>query len=129
MTHSRVESTNKEFDVKTGKKANVLMFGPHLNAMSGISNVVNNWIRVGIKDAVNLDCISTIDDCVPGQYVIKTSNVESIVNTFTIGVLNSASIHGEGISNSITEYMALGKPVIATDCGGNRELVEDGEND
>src|SRR5262249_16038980 len=33
----------------------------------------------------------------------------------------------EGLSNSIMEYMALGKPVVATDGGGTRELVVDGE--
>lgn len=54
--------------------------------------------------------------------------VESIVNMFTVGILTSnTSLHGEGIANAIMEYMALGKPVVATDCGGNRELVEEGE--
>jgi len=33
----------------------------------------------------------------------------------------------EGMSNSIMEAMATGKPVIATDVGGNPELVIDGE--
>lgn len=33
----------------------------------------------------------------------------------------------EGLSLSICEAMTLGKPVIATDVGGNRELVEDGK--
>lgn len=37
-----------------------------------------------------------------------------------------ASTNGEGISNAILEYMALGKPVVATDIGGNREVVVDG---
>ncbi len=32
----------------------------------------------------------------------------------------------EGLSNVILEEMAMGKPVIATDCGGNAELVLDG---
>jgi glycosyltransferase involved in cell wall biosynthesis len=50
-------------------------------------------------------------------------NVESIVNCFDIAIL---STFREGISNSIMEYMALGKPVVATDGGGTSELVKDG---
>ena len=34
---------------------------------------------------------------------------------------------GEGISNTILEAMATGLPVIATDVGGNRELVRHGD--
>jgi glycosyltransferase involved in cell wall biosynthesis len=33
----------------------------------------------------------------------------------------------EGCSNFILESMLAGRPVVATDAGGNRELVEDGE--
>lgn len=59
----------------------------------------------------------------------KVKNVESLVQVMTIGVLcSNAHIHGEGISNSIMEYMALGKPVVATDCGGNKELVQHGKS-
>lgn len=57
----------------------------------------------------------------------RRDDVESIVNIFSVGVLTSnTDTHGEGISNAIMEYMALGKPVIATDCGGNGELVVEG---
>ncbi len=45
-----------------------------------------------------------------------------------IGILlTDIKVHGEGISNAILEYMALSKPVIATDFGGNVELVEHGK--
>ena len=55
----------------------------------------------------------------------RCRNAESIINTFTAGILTSTE--GEGTSNAIMEYMALGKPVVATDCGGNAELIVEGE--
>jgi glycosyltransferase involved in cell wall biosynthesis len=55
-------------------------------------------------------------------------HVESIINVMNVGVLTTnADVHGEGVSNSILEYMALGKPVVATDTGGTKEIVVDGE--
>lgn len=56
----------------------------------------------------------------------KRHDVESIINIFDIGVLlTNTKIHGEGISNSIIEYMALGKAVIATKGGGTSEVITD----
>jgi glycosyltransferase involved in cell wall biosynthesis len=56
----------------------------------------------------------------------RRSDVESIANIFDVGILlTNAKVHGEGISNSIIEYMALGKPVIATRGGGTNEAVLD----
>jgi glycosyltransferase involved in cell wall biosynthesis len=34
---------------------------------------------------------------------------------------------GEGLSGAVRESIAVGRPVVATDVGGNRELVRDGE--
>jgi len=51
----------------------------------------------------------------------KQKRVLNIVNLFDIGMLTT---YTEGISNVVMEYMALKKPVITTDCGGSRELVE-----
>jgi glycosyltransferase involved in cell wall biosynthesis len=59
----------------------------------------------------------------------KRNDVESIVNLFDVGILlTNSKVHGEGISNSIIEYMALGKPVIATRGGGTNELIIDSQN-
>ena len=41
-------------------------------------------------------------------------------------LLVSSSRDNEGASNSILEGMALGVPVVATNIGGNGELVQDG---
>ena len=50
-------------------------------------------------------------------------DVLSVMNICNIGVL---STYTEGISNAIMEFMALGKPVIATDGGGTKELISNG---
>ena len=52
----------------------------------------------------------------------KRANVESYINVMDICVLATFT---EGISNSILEYMALGKPVVATDGGGTCEILQD----
>ena len=54
------------------------------------------------------------------------TDVPALLRKAEIGVLIPAS--NEGSSNSIIEYLAAGLPVVATDCGGNRELLEDGKS-
>lgn len=51
--------------------------------------------------------------------------MQNLLREMTIGVICSDS---EGFSNTVMEYMAAGLPVIATDVGGNSELVRQGEN-
>lgn len=51
-------------------------------------------------------------------------NIGTYISALDIAVLTSDT---EGCSNFILEAMALGKPVIATAVGGNRELVLHGE--
>lgn len=52
----------------------IRMFGPHLNATSGISAVVRNWQSAGFEEAVGLHYVSTLDSYVPGHYVTKFQN-------------------------------------------------------
>ena len=70
------------------------------------------------EQAQNLDLEGIVDfvtDCTDPKVIIAASTVALLL-----------SPHGEGISNSILEYMAMGRPVVATDCDGNRESVIDG---
>ena len=55
----------------------------------------------------------------------KNSGIESFINVMDICVLSTFT---EGISNSILEYMALGKPVIATSGGGTNEIIKNEES-
>ena len=51
------------------------------------------------------------------------------MNICDIGILiSNKKIHQEGISNALLEFMALGKPVIANDNGGNSELIDTDRN-
>jgi glycosyltransferase involved in cell wall biosynthesis len=58
----------------------------------------------------------------------RIDKVEQYINTFDVGILcTNTTIHGEGISNSILECMALSKPVIATIGGGTSEIIVEKE--
>jgi len=81
------------------------------------------FVTVGDGDALEA-CRKMAADVGAIKFLGKRKNVEEIVATFDIGVLSTFT---EGISNSLMEYMALRKPVVATDGGGTRELVMDGE--
>lgn len=73
------------------------------------------------RDAL-LHLIDTLD---VGAYVEmpgKRTDIADLLNAFDIFLLPSYS---EGCSNVIQEAMAVGLPVVATDVGGNPELVLD----
>lgn len=55
----------------------------------------------------------------------KVSNVEELMAICDIGVLTT---YTEGISNSLIEFSALEKPIIATNGGGTNEIIVDGIN-
>ena len=65
---------------------------------------------LGVSDAV----------CFLGE----VTDVPALLRMCEAGALVSS--RNEGLSNAVLEYMAAGLPVLATDCGGNRELVCDG---
>ncbi len=58
------------------------------------------------------------------EFTGSRDDVAGLLRGFSVFVLPSRA---EGISNTILEAMASGLPVIATDVGGNAELVVDGE--
>jgi glycosyltransferase involved in cell wall biosynthesis len=59
-------------------------------------------------------------------FVGQQLNVAPYMERFDVAVLSSNA--NEGCSNFLLEAMAMGKPIVATDVGGNRELIAHGEN-
>jgi L-malate glycosyltransferase len=66
------------------------------------------------------------DLAIPGKvnFVGERHDIPAILASLDVSVLISSS---ESLSNVILESMAAGVPVVATDVGGNPELVRDGE--
>ncbi len=63
------------------------------------------------------------------RFIGFRNDVDDIIKISTITLLlTNYKTHGEGISNSIMESMALGVPVIATYGGGTPEIIKDEEN-
>jgi glycosyltransferase involved in cell wall biosynthesis len=58
-------------------------------------------------------------------FIGRCADVPALLAVSDICVLSSRT---EGFSNSILEYMAAGKPVVATNVGGAAEAVRAGEN-
>ena len=78
-------------------------------------NEINNEVK-----ELNLDNIRLLG---------RRSDVEVILSASDISVLfSNNNMHKEGVSNSILEAMAAGKPIIATSGGGTGEIVEEGIN-
>lgn len=57
-------------------------------------------------------------------FIGRCRDVGSVLSISDVCVLSSSS---EGFSNAILEYMAAGRPVVATDVGGAREAIVHGE--
>lgn len=128
------EKTRRNFDIKPGfvvgmvaNFSNSKDYNTYINAALKILQNYNNVTFLCVGSGNN----KVYMDMIP--YELKSSvlflgtqqNVESIINICDIGVLTS---YGEGISNALLEFMAIGKPVIATNLGGNPELIKEGFN-
>lgn len=74
-------------------------------------SIQDQALKMGLKDQV--------------LFLGERKDVSSLLTIADICVLPSLS---EGMSNAILEYMAAGKPVIASNVGGNPELVQNGYN-
>jgi glycosyltransferase involved in cell wall biosynthesis len=68
-------------------------------------------IELGVKDSIH--------------FIGRCTNVPAMLHASYACVLTSSA---EGFSNSILEYMAAGRPVVATNVGGAAEAVVDGAN-
>lgn len=102
-----------------------------LEAARALSRDETDWKFLAVgrghdRDALVAGATDLIDGGVV-EFLEGGLEVLPSIASADIGVLlTDPSIHAEGCSNSIMEYMACGLPVVCTDSGGNPELVENG---
>lgn len=77
------------------------------------------------------DLAPSMSDCAAAlaidSSVVFLGRIERIAELLAISDICVLSSKSEGFPNVILEYMAAGRPVVATDVGGTREAVLDGE--
>jgi glycosyltransferase involved in cell wall biosynthesis len=89
------------------RKPRVLMFGPALDATSGISNVVNNWIHSEISEYIELEYVSTLDEYVSGNYLAKIKNAIRSYTFFLRNCLGHVDIVHIHLSHGMSFYRKL----------------------
>lgn len=143
LIHNGVELSDRapsEFDryhdarhtMVIGNLSNLSKVKDHLTLVRAMGRVVGHhplvtcWIG-GTDAGTWQDVKAEIKRLALEKVVIYKGAVEdsqAFIRSIDIGVLCSFS---EGFSNTLLEYMALSKPVVATDIDGNREIVIDGQ--
>lgn len=104
---------------------NVPMF---LRAAKTVAEVESNAHFViagegGLKDQLEAEAIALgLDNKV--HFIGRCDDIPALLAGSDVCVLTSTA---EGFSNSILEYMAAGRPVVATNVGGAAEVVVEGE--
>jgi glycosyltransferase involved in cell wall biosynthesis len=84
------------------------------------------FLCVGDKDDSEFKAMVPLNLKTNILFLGKQNKVEAIMNACDLGVLmTNVNNHAEGISNALMEFMALGKPVMATNYGGSVELIVD----
>lgn len=152
VTHSRNECTEigdfkvgKQYQSDVNQKHNIICFGKHVVNIGIAANFSRRVKRVDIfiraaklvldhfqevefviagggyleKELKSLAVELAINDKV--HFVGVQADIYALIKNWHIGVITSDS---EGFCNAIIEYMVAGLPVVATDVGGNPELVE-----
>jgi glycosyltransferase involved in cell wall biosynthesis len=103
-------------------------YGTYIRAALTVLEKRNDITFLCIGDGENRDYRQAIPEGRNKRILFlgKQDHVEPIMNCCDVGILTTnTKNHGEGISNALMEFMALGKPVITTNYGGSVELIED----
>ena len=113
--------------------ANLIPYKGHLELLAAAKSLMHTAVgwRLLLVGQGNQEFTSNINNVIDENGLSKCvemlgvrDDIHEWIASCDIGVLAS---HHEGFSNAILEYMSASLPVVATDVGGNRDAVVDGE--
>lgn len=133
--HARIEEIKKRYNIQPqdfiiAHVANLKPVKGHSFLLEALSQIIPVHPQVKLflfgEDTLNGSLQQSAKQLNIAQHVLfigKEANIREILPMAHICVLPSLS---EGMSNAILEYMSAGKATVATNVGGNPELIRDG---
>ena len=141
VIHNGIQNNNLSFKGNSNKiydlvcVANFLPSKDHITLIKVVISLIKSGIDIKLLLIGDGILLSTLKGMVPIDikdkiyFLGRIDNVDHYLQYCKIGILlSNAQIAAEGISNSILEYMNAGLPVIATNNGGNKEVIKDSLN-
>lgn len=89
------------------------------------SDILFVVIGEGMLKAALLELTNQLEIANQVQFIGRTYNIADLVPQLHVGVNTSDS---EGFPNALLEYLACGVPAVASNIGGNREIIHDNIN-
>ena len=129
------QNINFPYNYCIGMVANFSPSKDHFTFLDACKNVLKRRNDLGILFIGDGPNRKLVENQIPKNYkshfffLGKIENIYNILPILDIGVLlTNTNGHAEGISNAIMEMMAIGVPIIATNAGGNPEIIENKKN-
>jgi len=129
--------TDEFFDKECNKHEYTALVISNLRDVKGIEYIINSLAIIVQKADLCICIIGEGEQRAKYEKIIREKNLENYIhllgykqhpgyyiNHSDICLLASLS---EGFSNALIEYALYGKPVVATDVGGNPEILNHGE--
>jgi glycosyltransferase involved in cell wall biosynthesis len=134
------EDTNCRQKLGISKDAVVITFVGRLIYAKGVQNLISAFPK--IKDTTleikllivgdgpyraNLENLAYQTDCAGSILFLGQRNQDEVIDVLSATDIFVNPSYSEGLGISVMEAASIGLPIIATDVGGTREIIEDGK--
>lgn len=117
----------KEGEIVIGCVARYKKQSQLIQALGQIQHPVH-VLFVGIDEHPDLTSLQNQWSVPHRVHYVGSVNNEEVLHHYPLFTMNILPSTIEGLSQALLEAMALGVPVVATNIGGNSELIQDGVN-